>query len=63
MQGHVKAHINWEDLRGQGQDGKGKNKVKMFPVAQLLSNLVSGCKSGRHQVRSLTEVSTILLMT
>lgn len=27
MQDHVKAHISWEALRGQDQDGKGKNKA------------------------------------
>lgn len=31
MQGHMKAHISWEALREQDQDGKGKNKASNVP--------------------------------
>lgn len=55
MQGHVKAHISWEALRGQDRDGKGKNKASNVPYGQLFSNLVSGHEFVRHQVRSFVD--------
>lgn len=35
MQGHVKAHISWEDLRWQDQYGTGKNKASNVPYGTV----------------------------
>lgn len=61
MQGQVKAHISWEDLSGQDQDGKGKNKASNVPYGTAAQQ--SGIRLWVCESSSLPEVSTILLMT